>query len=70
VQQEEQMVSVLPYLIDRMKEPSTYAGIGALAATFGVHVDDAVLQGVVQVATAVFGLAAVLAPEAGAPPQS
>lgn len=63
------MPMILPFLLDRMKEPSTYAGLGALAAAFGVHLDDSVWQGMVQVATAAAGLAAVLTPEAGSAPR-
>ncbi|GBF56451.1 hypothetical protein PbB2_00107 [Candidatus Phycosocius bacilliformis] len=53
------------YVLDRLKEPSTYAGLAALAAAFGVHVDGQVLQASFGVATAAAGLASVLIKEKG-----
>jgi hypothetical protein len=59
------MTSLIAFLVARLKEPSSYAGIGAVLAALGIHVDDATVQAAVQVAVAVGGLAAVLMPEAG-----
>jgi hypothetical protein len=56
-------VNILAFLLARLKEPSSYAGAGALLAAAGIHIDDAVLQSVVQVLVSVAGLAAVLMPE-------
>ena len=39
--------------IDRLKEPSTYAGIAALLALFGKHVDADKYQAAVAAGTAV-----------------
>jgi hypothetical protein len=56
-------VNAFAFLLARLKEPSTYAGAGALLAAAGIHIDDAVLQGVIQVLVSLAGLAAVLTPE-------
>ena len=53
----------MQYILDRFKEPSTYAGLAALLAAFGLHVDEGVLQAVVAVATGLAGLASVLLAE-------
>ena len=53
------------YIIDRLKEPSTYAGLAALAAAFGVNVDGEILQASFGVATAAATLASVLIKEKG-----
>ena len=54
------------YLLARLKEPSSYAGIGALVAALGLHVPDATLSAVLQLLIAALGLLAVLFPEKGA----
>ncbi len=51
------------FALARLAEPSTYAGLGALLAAAGVHVDNSTLQSVVQLFVAIAGLAAVLMPE-------
>lgn len=57
---------ILPaFLLARLKEPSTYAGLGALLAAFGIHLDPGVLQAAIQLVAAVAGLLAVLTPEKG-----
>ncbi len=56
-------MNAFAFLLARLKEPSTYAGAGALLAAAGIHIDDAVLQGVIQVLVSLAGLAAVLTPE-------
>lgn len=48
-------------IIRRIKEPSTWAGIGVLAALFGVPVEQ--YTAVAQAIAAVAGAAAVLMPE-------
>jgi hypothetical protein len=56
-------VKLVAFLVARLAEPSTYAGLGALLAAGGVHIDDAVLQAVIQLLVAIAGLAAILLPE-------
>ena len=54
---------ILMFLLARLREPSTYAGVGALLAASGVHVDSAVLSAAIQVLISAAGLAAILIPE-------
>jgi hypothetical protein len=61
---------LLAFLVARLKEPSSYAGLGAMLAALGIHADDAVVAAAVQLLVAAGGLAAVLLPEQGAPPAS
>jgi hypothetical protein len=56
----------MQYIIDRFKEPSTYAGLTALLAAFGLQVDGQLLQAVFAVATALAGLASVFVKEQAA----
>lgn len=58
------MNPVLQALLNRLKEPSTYAGLGALLALLGVNLPASTLQAIVATLTAVAGLAAILIPEA------
>lgn len=53
----------MDYIINRLKEPSTYAGLAALLAAFGVSIDPGMLQAVVAVATAIAGLASIFVAE-------
>jgi len=48
---------------DRLKEPSTYAGVAVLAGLFGVHVTPEAYQGVLAVASSVAGIVAIFMPE-------
>jgi hypothetical protein len=63
-------MTVFAFLLARLREPSSYAGLGALLAALGIHVDDAVLQAAIQLLIAAGGLAAVLMPENAPPPAS
>jgi len=54
---------MIPFLLARLKEPSSYAGLGAILAAFGLHPSGAVLSSFVNTAMALAGLAAVLIPE-------
>jgi hypothetical protein len=56
-------MNIAAFVLARLKEPSSYAGIGALLAAAGIHADDAVVQAVVQALVSLAGLAAVLMPE-------
>ncbi|HZT87395.1 MAG TPA: hypothetical protein VFA12_05450 [Stellaceae bacterium] len=63
-------MNLLGFLLARLKEPSSYAGLGMILAAFGVTPSDGTMQAIVQLCVAVAGLAAVLAPESksGGPP--
>ncbi len=54
---------LLEFVVARLREPSTYAGLGALLAAAGIHVNDMVVQAFIQVLVSVAGLVAVLMPE-------
>jgi hypothetical protein len=56
-------VNLFAFVVARLKEPSSYAGFGAALAAAGFHVDDSVVQSVIQVLVSVAGLIAVLMPE-------
>lgn len=53
----------MQYIVNRLKEPSTYAGLAALLGAFGVSIDPGMLQAVVAVATAIAGLASIFVSE-------
>lgn len=50
-------------MFNRLKEPSTMAGIGVLLALFGVPHADVVVTGATQIIGGVVGLLAVTLPE-------
>ncbi len=52
-------------LIARFKEPSTYAGLGVLLMAFGVRLEDALWNAIVQVGIAGASLAAIVMAEKG-----
>ena len=53
----------MPYLIARLREPSTYAGIAALLASLGVSVPSGWIQAVSALGVALAGAAALFLPE-------
>jgi sulfite exporter TauE/SafE len=53
----------MKYIVDRLKEPSSYAGLGALLALVGVNLDGQLLQAIAGVAAALAGLASILIKE-------
>lgn len=50
-------------MLNRLKEPSTMAGIGVLLALFGVPHADVVVTGATQIIGGVAGLLAIALPE-------
>jgi hypothetical protein len=56
-------VPLLEFIVARLREPSTYAGLGALLAAAGIHVNDLVVQALIQVLISVAGLVAMMMPE-------
>jgi hypothetical protein len=54
---------LIAFLVARLREPSTYAGLAALLAAAGLHPAPDVLAAAVNAAVALAGLAAVLIPE-------
>lgn len=57
------MMLLVAFLLARLKEPSTYAGVAALLAAGGLHPTPDVLTAATNVGVALAGLAAVLLPE-------
>lgn len=49
----------------RLREPSTYAGIGVLLGLFGVQIAPDLMQTGVQAVSGIAGLAAILMSEKG-----
>ncbi len=58
---------MLRFILDRAKEPSTYAGIATLLTAAGVHYTTDMFNAAVALAVAVAGLVAVLLPEKSSP---
>ncbi len=60
-------MSILAYIVNRLKEPSTYAGLAALLGVVGVKMAPESLQAIVTVLTALAGAIAVLVPDLNKP---
>lgn len=56
----------MSYIIARLREPSTYAGLAALLAAFGVSIAPEKMTAVVSLVTALAGVAAVFLPDRNA----
>lgn len=56
-------MTALSFLLARLKEPSTYGGLGLLLAAAGLHPSDGQIAAIAQAATALAGLASVFIPE-------
>lgn len=61
------MTSIIAYIVNRMKEPSTYAGLAALLGVVGVKLAPEALQAIITVATAIAGAVAVFVPDLNKP---
>ena len=60
-------MSFLSYVINRMKEPSTYAGLAALLGVVGLKVAPDQLNALITVLTALAGAIAVFVPDMNKP---
>jgi hypothetical protein len=56
-------MTLLAFLVARLREPSSYAGLGMLLAALGVTPSETMLDAIVQLCVAGAGLVAVLLPE-------
>jgi hypothetical protein len=56
-------MAILAYLVARLKEPSTYAGLASLIGIIGLKIAPEQFQAIVTVATAVAGAIAVFVPD-------
>ena len=59
-------MQLIAFVLARLREPSSYAGLGALLAAAGIHADQTVVRATIQVLVATAGLIAVLMPEKSA----
>jgi len=57
------MAPILAWATARLREPSTYAGLGLLLTHYGLHPTDPQLGAIIQVLTDLASLAAVAFPE-------
>jgi len=58
-------MQVLAYLLARFSEPSSYAGLGAVLALFGLHFSDSLAGQLAQCLAALCALAALFLKERG-----
>ena len=60
-------MAILAYIINRLKEPSTYAGLAALFGMVGVNLAPEAWTAIIQVLTAIAGAVAVFVPDLNKP---
>lgn len=60
-------MAIIAYLIGRLKEPSTYAGLAALLGLVGVKLAPESMSAIIQVLTAIAGAVAVFVPDLNKP---
>lgn len=53
------------YIINRLKEPSTWGGLGMLAVSLGLGLPPGTIEAVTQIGVGVAGLAAIFLREKG-----
>jgi hypothetical protein len=58
--------NVMNYVLGRLREPSTYAGLAAVLAAFNVNIDPGLWGTIVQVAIGLAGLVAAVVPDRSA----
>jgi hypothetical protein len=58
---------MLRYVLERAKEPSSYAGIAAMLTSAGIGYSTEIFNAAVAAAVAIAGLLAVLVPESKKP---
>lgn len=54
---------IVNWVINRLKEKSTYAGLGALAVALGLKLSDVDVDGLIQILVAIGGFVAVIIKE-------
>lgn len=59
------MKAILLGLVEKFKQPSSWAGIGVIAGTVGLNMGDATIQAVSLIGAGVAGLIAVFLSEKG-----
>lgn len=53
------------FIIDRLKEPSTWSGIAAMAVAFGIGFPPGTFEAITQIGVGIAGLAGVVLREKG-----
>lgn len=61
------MMAILAYIVNRMKEPSTYAGLASILGLVGVNLAPESLTAIISVATAIAAAVAVFVPDLNKP---
>lgn len=61
------MTAILAYLVSRMKEPSSYAGLASLLGLVGINLAPESMTAIVQVLTGIAALIAVFVPDLNKP---
>ena len=54
-------------LLNRLKEPSTYAGLASIIGLFGIHIAPETWTAIIAVLTAIAGLLAIILQEKAKP---
>jgi hypothetical protein len=57
----------MDFIINRLREPSTWSGIAALAVALGMGIPPGTVEAITQVGVGLAGLAAVVLRERGKP---
>lgn len=60
-------MSILSYIVNRLKEPSTYAGLAALLGVVGLKIAPDQLSAIITVLTGLAGAIAVFVPDLNKP---
>ena len=60
-------MAILAYIINRLKEPSTYAGLASLLGLVGVKLAPESMTAIITFATALAGAIAVFVPDLNKP---
>jgi hypothetical protein len=60
-------MAILAYIINRLKEPSTYAGLASILGLVGVNLAPEAWTAIISVLTAVAGAVAVFVPDLNKP---
>lgn len=55
----------MQYILARLREPSTYAGLAAVLAAFGLSLDAGLVQSIALLGTGLAGVLAAFMPDKG-----
>lgn len=60
-------MAILAYIVNRLKEPSTYAGLASIFGLVGVNLAPEAWSAIIAVLTAIAGAVAVFVPDLNKP---